>query len=52
MSNLSLTLFGAFQPTLDEQPVSFATDKCRALLVYPAVGAGRVHRREALAALL
>ena len=51
MSQLAITLFGASQPTLDERPISFATEKCRALLVYLAVEAGRTHRRETLAAL-
>ena len=51
MSSLSITLFGTFQVTLDERPVTFATDKCRALLAYLAVEAGRPQRREFLAAL-
>ena len=51
MSPLSNTLFGTFQATLGERPVIFATEKCRALLAYLAVEAGRPHRRELLATL-
>ena len=51
MSSLSITLLGTFQATLNERPINFATGKCRALLAYLAVEAGRAHGREALATL-
>ncbi len=47
---LSLTLLGAFQITLDGEPVTgFESDKVRALLAYLAVESDRPHRRDALA---
>lgn len=53
MAQLTISLLGSFQVTLDGSPVTdFATDKARALLAYLAVEAGRPHRREALAGLL
>jgi predicted ATPase/DNA-binding SARP family transcriptional activator len=53
MAQLSITLFGSFQVTLDNRPVTnFGTDKTRALLAYLAVEAQRPHRRDALAGLL
>jgi DNA-binding SARP family transcriptional activator/Leucine-rich repeat (LRR) protein len=53
MTRLSLTLLGAFQITLDGEPVTgFESDKVRALLVYLALEADRSHRRDALAEML
>jgi DNA-binding SARP family transcriptional activator/tetratricopeptide (TPR) repeat protein len=53
MSHLSLFLLGAFQATLDGEPITaFRSAKARALLAYLAVEADRPHRREMLAALL
>ncbi|MFN2108820.1 MAG: ATP-binding protein, partial [Anaerolineae bacterium] len=53
MSHLSLLLLGAFQATLDGEPITaFRSAKVRALLAYLAVEADRPHRRETLAALL
>jgi predicted ATPase/Tfp pilus assembly protein PilF len=53
MTQLSLSLLGPFQVTLDGEPVTdFATDKARALLAYLAVEADHPHRREVLAGLL
>jgi DNA-binding SARP family transcriptional activator/tetratricopeptide (TPR) repeat protein len=53
MSHLSLLLLGAFQATLDGEPITaFKSAKARALLAYLAVEADRPHRRETLAALL
>ncbi len=53
MSRLSISLLGAFQVTLDSEPVTdFATDKARALLAYLVVEADYPHRRDALAGLL
>ena len=47
---LSLTLLGAFQITLDGEPVTgFESDKVQALLVYLALEADRPHRRDTLA---
>ena len=47
---LSLTLLGAFQITLDGEPVTgFESDKVQALLAYLALEADRPHRRDALA---
>jgi len=52
MSQLSLTLPGAFQATLDGEPVTgFESDKVRALLVYLVLEADRPHRRDVLAEL-
>jgi DNA-binding SARP family transcriptional activator/Leucine-rich repeat (LRR) protein len=50
---LSLNLLGAFQITLDGEPVTgFESDKVRALLAYLALEADRPHRRDALAEML
>ena len=53
MTQLTISLLGPFQVTLDDSPITdFATDKARALLAYLAVEVDRPHRREALAGLL
>ncbi len=53
MAQLSISLFGSFQVTLDGEPVTgFVSDKARALLAFLAVEAERPHRRETLAGLL
>ena len=53
MAHLCIRLFGTFQVTIDEAPVSaFASDKVRALLAYLAVEAGQPQRRQKLAGLL
>jgi len=58
MMVLRLHLFGAFQAQIAEEgtqpaaPLSFPSDKVRALLAYLAVENGRPHSRDALAALL
>jgi DNA-binding SARP family transcriptional activator/predicted ATPase len=53
MAHLSIRLFGPFQVTLGEQPVTaFESDKVRALLAYLAVEAEAPQRREKLAGLL
>ncbi len=53
MAQLSLSLLGTFQVTLDGIPVNkFKSNKIRALLAYLAVEADRPHRREMLAGLL
>ncbi|MCB8943371.1 MAG: tetratricopeptide repeat protein [Ardenticatenaceae bacterium] len=53
MSHLTVTLFGTFQATLGNQPLTrFRSDKIRALLAYLVIEADRPHRRETLAALL
>ena len=53
MANLSISLLGSIDVTLDGEPLTdFATDKARALLAYLAVEADRSHRRDALAGLL
>lgn len=53
MSRLVLSLFGPFQATLDDAPVTtFESDKVRALLAYLAVESDRAQRRETLAGLL
>jgi len=52
MTRLSLTLLGAFQATLNGEPVTgFESDKVRALLAYLALETDRPHRRDALAEL-
>ena len=52
MPQLSISLLGPFQVTLDGQPVTaFDSDKGRALLATLAVEADRPHRRESLATL-
>ncbi len=52
MSRLSISLLGHFQVSVDDQPVSFPTDKAGALLAYLAVEKERPHRRDVLAGLL
>ena len=53
MLNLSISLFGAFQATIDGEVVSnFKSDKVRALLAYLAEEGDQPHRREKLAGLL
>ena len=53
MPHLQLTLLGAFQATLDGEPVvGFESNKVRALLAYLAVEANRPHPRTTLAGLL
>jgi DNA-binding SARP family transcriptional activator len=53
MAHLSIRLFGPFQVTLGEQPVTaFESDKVRALLAYLALEADAPQRREKLAGLL
>jgi predicted ATPase/DNA-binding SARP family transcriptional activator len=53
MARLSIHLLGQLQISMDGEVVTgFESDKVRALLVYLAVEAGRLHRREALAELL
>ena len=53
MPHLQLTLLGAFQATLDGEPVAgFESNKVRALLAYLAVEADRPHPRATLAGLL
>lgn len=52
MARLSINLLGLFQIALNGVPVSFATDKARALLAYLVVESNTLHRREALAGLL
>lgn len=52
MARLSINLLGPFQVALNGVPVSFATDKARALLAYLVVESDTPHRREALAGLL
>ena len=53
MPQLSISLLGPFQVTLDGEPVTtFDSDKGRALLAYLAMEADRPHRRESLAGLL
>ncbi|MFN2286550.1 MAG: transcriptional regulator, partial [Anaerolineae bacterium] len=53
MAQLTLSLLGPFQATLDDAPLtSFESDKVRALLAYLAVEHARPQRREMLAGLL
>src|SRR2546423_449713 len=53
MAQLSLSLLGGLQITLNRQPVSgFVYNKARALLVYLAVEADRPHHRDTLVGLL
>ena len=52
MARLKIACFGAFQATLDGIPLTFDTDKTRALLVYLALTAPQPQRRERLAGLL
>jgi predicted ATPase/DNA-binding SARP family transcriptional activator len=53
MAHLALSVLGELEVLVDDVPVSsFESDKVRALLVYLAVEAGRVHRRETLLGLL
>jgi len=53
MPHLALSLLGAFQATLDGEPITgFESNKVRALLAYLAVENDRPHSRETLAGLL
>jgi len=53
MVRLSLSLLGAFQATLEGEPVTgFRSTRVRALLAYLATESDRPHHRETLAALL
>ncbi len=53
MANVSISLLGSFEVTLEDRPITgFATDKVRALLAYLAVEGARPLRREFLATLL
>ena len=53
MAQLSISLLGPFQVTLDGKPLNgFETGKSRALLAYLAVEADRAHSRAFLAELL
>ena len=53
MAHFSLSLLGAYQATLDGEPVTrFGSAKAQALLAYLAVEADRPHRRDTLAGLL
>ena len=53
MAQLSLSLLGSFQATLDGRPITgFKSNRVRALLAYLAIEVDRPHRREALAGLL
>ncbi|MGB0385750.1 MAG: AfsR/SARP family transcriptional regulator [Ardenticatenaceae bacterium] len=52
MRHLGLSLLGGFEADLDGEPITaFGTDKVRGLLVYLAVEADHLHRREELASL-
>ena len=52
MPHLSLSLLGAFEATLDGEPVTaFGSDKARALLAFLAVESARPHRRAELAGM-
>ncbi len=52
MSLLHISVLGPFHASIDGQPVEFATDKVRALLLYLALESDMPHRRDSLAALL
>jgi predicted ATPase/DNA-binding SARP family transcriptional activator len=53
MTRLSISLLGAFQVTLDGNPVSsFESDKVRAMLAYLVAEASQPHRRGSLVGLL
>ena len=53
MAKLVVRLLGGFEVELDGRPVHyFESDRCRALLAFLIVEAGRPHRRETLASLL
>jgi WD40 repeat protein/serine/threonine protein kinase/DNA-binding SARP family transcriptional activator len=53
MSALTLSLFGRFQATLDDDPLpGFRTAKVQALLIYLAAEPATPHRRESLMTLL
>lgn len=53
MFDLSISLLGPFAASLGEQPLyKFRTNKVQALLIYLAMEAAQVHRREALMSLL
>ena len=52
MARLSLKFLGAFQTTLDGQPITaFRSNKVQGLLAYLALTSSQAHPREALAAL-
>ena len=53
MPDLSISLLGPFEATLDKRPLTpFRTKSVQALLIYLVCEAGRPHQREALMALL
>jgi len=53
MNRLAIRLLGAFEVTLNEQPLTcFESDKVRALLIYLATERQQPHRRDHLAGLL
>lgn len=53
MAKLVVRLLGGFHVELDGRAIHrFESDKCRALLAYLVVEAGRPHRRETLSGLL
>ena len=53
MARLVVRLLGGFHVELDGKAIhKFESDKCRALLAYLVVEAGRPHRRETLSGLL
>jgi len=52
MALLSLQLFGPFFAALDGRPLSFATERARALLAFLAVEPPHLHSRPTLTALL
>ena len=49
---LGLSLFGQFQATWDDHPITFTSNAARAVLSYLALEPDRPHQRERLAALL
>lgn len=52
MAKLTIYGLGAFQASLDNEPLPFDTDKSRALLAYLAIEGTQPQRRERLAGLL
>jgi predicted ATPase/DNA-binding SARP family transcriptional activator len=52
VTTLHIHCLGAFQATLDGNPLAFDTDKSRALLAYLAIEAGQPQHRARLAGLL
>lgn len=52
MAKLTIHCLGAFQASLDNEPLPFDTDKSRALLAYLALEGAQPQRRERLAGLL